>query len=376
MMKRLFCCIAILIGGCGTRTCKDQTVLVSLSLGAAAAQADRFDVTVVIGGNETLKATGVPRSSGSAQGTLEIEFPNGYPSKQMIEVTVTALAGATVVGSGDNRTTLDGACATLPISIGAPGDLSPADLPATVDLRLEDAAPATEDLPVSVDAGPPDSAEPPQDLTSPCQLQPGATAYVSQGTGVPNTDGIDDGAHGGGPGACAFRTIGYALQHATATIELSASAYSAAIGEVFPLVMTGAQVLHCNGASITGAQADAIYGSNPVTLVLSDKNSVSDCQFQPGTTTATAIVCAAAGDSRTLSIANNFFKGYAIAIDFLADPMLMSVNLSSNMFQLDSTADVRCGTSSLPMAGAGNSSDFPDAGPKVGCQNCTNCGSL
>jgi hypothetical protein len=72
----------------------------------------------------------------------------------------------------------------------------------------------------------------------------GAEAWVDP------TLGTDDLDHGGGPGAAAFQTITYALQHATATIHLGAGTYAAATGETFPLVLTGDQTL-AGGADLS-----------------------------------------------------------------------------------------------------------------------------
>jgi hypothetical protein len=55
--------------------------------------------------------------------------------------------------------------------------------------------------------------------------------------------GADDLDHGGAPGASAYRTITYALEHASATIHLGAGTYDAAGGEQFPIVLHGAQIL-------------------------------------------------------------------------------------------------------------------------------------
>lgn len=67
--------------------------------------------------------------------------------------------------------------------------------------------------------------------------------------------GTDDLQHGGGPGALAYRTITFALAHATGTIQLDAGDYTAASGETFPLVLGGDQALTGDpqrGAHIAG----------------------------------------------------------------------------------------------------------------------------
>jgi hypothetical protein len=136
---------ALLASGCGTKACKDKTVLVSLTLSGATAQADMLDVTVEVGA-EVLTAT-VPHTGVAAEGTFEIQFPNGYPANQMIRISITARQGSTVLGTGLNDTTLDHDCATLPIVIGPSSDLAMPLDSAGLDLEQSDLT-ATPDLSV------------------------------------------------------------------------------------------------------------------------------------------------------------------------------------------------------------------------------------
>jgi hypothetical protein len=96
--------------------------------------------------------------------------------------------------------------------------------------------------------------------------------------------GADDLAHGGAPGTSAFRTITFALAHASATIHLDDGTYAAASGEQFPLVLTGGQALEGDpglGAHIAGNGALSIgTPTNPLdtTIALSgDDNRVEGC---------------------------------------------------------------------------------------------------
>lgn len=113
-----------------TRTCKDQTVLVTVALNGATAQADQLDVTVEITGGATLQATGLPHTAGSATGTLQIEFPRGYPANQRIRVVLSALIGNDIVGVGESSITLTETCTAIPLNVDplATADLSTPDL--------------------------------------------------------------------------------------------------------------------------------------------------------------------------------------------------------------------------------------------------------
>ncbi|HXU73133.1 MAG TPA: hypothetical protein VN947_27630 [Polyangia bacterium] len=128
--------------GCGgTRNCKKNTVLVTVDLDAASAASDSLTLTIKING-ETETRT-VAHSSSVAKGTVEIDFDNGYPSGQMIDVAVQALAGGAVVGTGENFATLGPTCTPLEVDVagasvgndlavgdggGMSGDLAAADL--------------------------------------------------------------------------------------------------------------------------------------------------------------------------------------------------------------------------------------------------------
>lgn len=148
-MRALSCLLlfsAVLSPACTTtRTCKDQTVLVTVTLTGGAEQADQLDVTVEITGGATVRANGLQHLRGAATGTLQIEFPRGYPAQQQIRVVLAALIGGDIVGVGENSLTLPSSCATLDVAINAVGDLGLSDL-STADLSGRDLASITVDL--------------------------------------------------------------------------------------------------------------------------------------------------------------------------------------------------------------------------------------
>jgi len=81
---------------------------------------------------------------------------------------------------------------------------------------------------------------------------PGIDASTGGGAYVDPVLGTDDLQHGGAPGAGAWKTITFALAHASATIHLADGTYDHAGGEVFPLALTGAQAVV--GGATLGAQ--------------------------------------------------------------------------------------------------------------------------
>ena len=96
-MRRLGLLALLLVAGC-PRPCKDKTVLVALTLDGDTIHADELDVSVVAS-NETMTAK-VQHASNASSGTLEIDFPRGFPAHSTIAVTVTALAHGVAIGSG------------------------------------------------------------------------------------------------------------------------------------------------------------------------------------------------------------------------------------------------------------------------------------
>jgi hypothetical protein len=136
-----------LVGGCDkVNRCKDGTVLLSFSLTGAAASADRFLLATAIDDGPA-KTADVP-VAGMPNGTVEIDFPRGYPKGQRLSVTLTAKQGDATVGTGGATTTLDAACATLGVTvIGEPSqepDLAPPGPPGPVTLMVTGATTVSE----------------------------------------------------------------------------------------------------------------------------------------------------------------------------------------------------------------------------------------
>lgn len=107
---------AFLIAACSSPPCKPGTLFVTVGLGGASA--DRLDVSVSIEGGPA-KTSSVPVSSSS--GTLEIDFPGGYPAGKNVSISVTGLRSGVVIGSGYADLTAPSGCGTAQIEVGAAG---------------------------------------------------------------------------------------------------------------------------------------------------------------------------------------------------------------------------------------------------------------
>ncbi len=80
-------CLGLAAGcGGGTRACKSGTLLVHVTLDEPA---DTLDISVTTGGGQPITAT-APLPSGTSSGTIEVDFPSGYPAGQSVTVAITA----------------------------------------------------------------------------------------------------------------------------------------------------------------------------------------------------------------------------------------------------------------------------------------------
>jgi hypothetical protein len=115
------------LAGCTTvAPCKSGTILLSLSLPGAQGSADQLAVSVAIGGGNAMLTT-VPHTPGRASGTLEIDFPSGYPTGQSVSVGVTAIANGAVVGAKQTTIPAVAGCASGGLTLVGSGS-GPVDL--------------------------------------------------------------------------------------------------------------------------------------------------------------------------------------------------------------------------------------------------------
>jgi hypothetical protein len=118
-LKPLLCTFLLLMGCESTRPCRELTLLVAVQLDDATRAADRIDVDVSLDGvfSKTFQATGY--TPGSAAGTIEVEFPNGYPTGALAGIAVHASLGGLLLGSGSGTMTLPEECGVLGIAVTA-----------------------------------------------------------------------------------------------------------------------------------------------------------------------------------------------------------------------------------------------------------------
>ncbi|HET6150139.1 MAG TPA: hypothetical protein VFH68_21540 [Polyangia bacterium] len=117
----LFGLLSLSAASCGgTRACKDGTLFVAVSLDPSAAMADKLVVSVSVG-EGTATTTRLDHPSGQSAGSVEIDFPKGYPGGERVTVAVSATRADAPVGSGSASATLGGGCAALSISVSGSG---------------------------------------------------------------------------------------------------------------------------------------------------------------------------------------------------------------------------------------------------------------
>lgn len=131
------------------RPCAEGTLFVSVALDAQTKQADHLQVQISVGAGAPMLTT-LDHVVGKDRGSIEIQFPNGYPVGQTIHVTLIALAGGSTLGQATFEATLTAGCGAAEIAVGASGapDLAGTDIVLPIDLT-----PSPPDLVVPSEAG-------------------------------------------------------------------------------------------------------------------------------------------------------------------------------------------------------------------------------
>jgi hypothetical protein len=110
-------CVLSLLCACETtRPCRTQTLLVTVALDATSVPADRVDIDVTIDGTPS-KTNSFNHTPGDLQGTIEIDFPSGYPAGHTIDLTVRADQAGTTIGNGSGELVLGDDCSTITIPV-------------------------------------------------------------------------------------------------------------------------------------------------------------------------------------------------------------------------------------------------------------------
>ena len=110
--------LALTLSACtSTNPCSSGTLLVSVTLDATTAQANKLVVVAGVEGTGSTAPADLEHTPGIAAGTVEIDFPHGYPAGQTVAVTITAYDGTTPLGSGHGTAKLTGSCGTTEITV-------------------------------------------------------------------------------------------------------------------------------------------------------------------------------------------------------------------------------------------------------------------
>jgi hypothetical protein len=137
-----------LLAGCfdSPARCGDGTLLVQVTLDAAAGDADELSIDIAVdNGGRVMQRLAL--AGGAASGTIVVTFPHGYPVGRTVTVDVTALRAGATVGSGQASKLAGPGCDVLAIAVtGTAGDGS-----ALRDLAGADFAGADFALPPPLD---------------------------------------------------------------------------------------------------------------------------------------------------------------------------------------------------------------------------------
>ncbi len=101
------------------RPCRELTLLVTVTFPGAIAAADALELDVSIDAAAP-KTNAFMRTPGPTSGTVEIDFPNGYPEGHTVTLTCTATQSGALVGTGTATLVLPPTCATVPLTLAPP----------------------------------------------------------------------------------------------------------------------------------------------------------------------------------------------------------------------------------------------------------------
>ena len=105
--------LAGMIGsGCGnTRPCRTGTLFLSVKF-PAGTTVTSFSVSISVNG-QAPKTSSITLPAGQKSGTVEVDFPSGYPSGKSVAVTVTPMNGGTALGDKSTNLIAPAGCAAL-----------------------------------------------------------------------------------------------------------------------------------------------------------------------------------------------------------------------------------------------------------------------
>ena len=142
--------------------------------------------------------------------------------------------------------------------------------------------------------------------------------------------GVDAADHGES-GACAYKSITFALAHATGTINLVPATYS---GETWPLTLNGVQSIACNPSG--AGRATIKMASNPssatsVITVAGTQNLVSDCIINGNSFPVFCVDLTTSGASAsTPTTLTNLDLGFCMDGSVIVEANVINVRLQSS----------------------------------------------
>ena len=106
---------------CGsTKACKDGTLFLTLAFDGTTSSADQVTVQVTPSGGASRMST-LEHQAGATVGTVEIDFPQGYPAGSQVQVTVTASKAGAAIATATGSVVLSSGCSALAIALGVGG---------------------------------------------------------------------------------------------------------------------------------------------------------------------------------------------------------------------------------------------------------------
>jgi hypothetical protein len=210
--------------------------------------------------------------------------------------------------------------------------------------------------------------------------------------------GTDDANHGGAYGHCGYKTLTYALAHATGQIALQTATYSPSSGETFPIVLKGQQALLCKFTTASPAtiQGKAKYDKIQISVSVAfegTQNSLFNCIINGGGGTGYCVDVFSSGSAfpqthliSTADIGN--CGGSAVQVESGTGNLsvqsstlrnsLLGVfwagsnaggTMQNNSFSANTT-DIQCSGADTGVTGSGN---HASAGGSPSCVTCGNC---
>jgi hypothetical protein len=120
--------MTLLVGCPASNRCKTGTLLIDIDRTGAAADGGTLRLDVSVDGGSPVR-TDIPVSAGQSRGTVQVEFPAGYPEGATVSVTATSLSGATELASQTGSIRLAARCEALELRLGgAASDMTGQDL--------------------------------------------------------------------------------------------------------------------------------------------------------------------------------------------------------------------------------------------------------